>query len=256
MKTDKEKIRLLEALVEFLLQAGSFEWSDREYIGLVKGCIATLTEQIKDEEPKHPLNELRDFTMTEKSKEEKEKDFKCSKCGMEFNSLDALGWHKTVKGKCGETPEPVSNPDELRKVEDKTAKQFIIDTFGESWLHFEWSAGDVMDAMDDFAELKLKVKESLQGGQSNTPSGVVSVADEEIDELLADLGEQVQNTISYEVVRRWLRDRLSQPTDEGKVWDCPSCGFRIADLEYMNVKHDFGCPECGTSFTEFKSKTT
>jgi hypothetical protein len=33
----------------------------------------------------------------------------------------------------------------------KTAKQFIIDTYGESWLGVDWTAGDVMDAMDDFA---------------------------------------------------------------------------------------------------------
>jgi hypothetical protein len=44
-----------------------------------------------------------------------------------------------------------NQPDGEKKV---TAKQFIIDNYGENWLHVEWSAGDVMDAMDDFSESK------------------------------------------------------------------------------------------------------
>ena len=43
-----------------------------------------------------------------------------------------------------------------KSAENTTAKQFIIDTFGENWLHFDWQAGDVMDAMDDFSDLKLR----------------------------------------------------------------------------------------------------
>ena len=37
-----------------------------------------------------------------------------------------------------------------------TAKQFIIDTYGKTWLNAEWMPGDVMDAMDDFHELRSK----------------------------------------------------------------------------------------------------
>jgi hypothetical protein len=42
----------------------------------------------------------------------------------------------------------------------KTAKQFIIDNYGENWLHSNWNPGDVMDAMDDFYELKSSSAES------------------------------------------------------------------------------------------------
>ncbi len=29
-----------------------------------------------------------------------------------------------------------------------TAKQFIINTYGESWLRADWTAGDVLDVID------------------------------------------------------------------------------------------------------------
>jgi len=47
------------------------------------------------------------------------------------------------------------------------AKQFIIDNYGETWLHTEWSAGDVMDAMDDFHELRMEeIKAELSTEES------------------------------------------------------------------------------------------
>ena len=38
------------------------------------------------------------------------------------------------------------------------------------------------------------------------------------------------------------------------VWECPQCGFVMADIEYKSVYADYGCPRCKTSFVKFHIK--
>lgn len=38
------------------------------------------------------------------------------------------------------------------------AKKYIIDNWGEEWLKLEWEAGDVQDALEEYAELSYKAK--------------------------------------------------------------------------------------------------
>lgn len=38
------------------------------------------------------------------------------------------------------------------------------------------------------------------------------------------------------------------------VWDCPYCGWRMADCAYMSVRFDYGCARCKTPLAHFKSK--
>ena len=33
-----------------------------------------------------------------------------------------------------------------------TAKEYIVQQYGETWLRTEWSAGDVMDIMEEYAK--------------------------------------------------------------------------------------------------------
>ena len=42
-----------------------------------------------------------------------------------------------------------------------TAKEYIVQEYGESWLKHEWSAGDVMDALDGFARYRIEEEERL-----------------------------------------------------------------------------------------------
>jgi len=60
-----------------------------------------------------------------------------------------------------------------------TAKQFIIDNYGEIWLHVEWPAGDVMDIMDDFHELRMQEIKAELSTEESTPK----LTDEEISEI-------------------------------------------------------------------------
>ena len=42
-----------------------------------------------------------------------------------------------------------------------TAEEYIIATYGETWLRTEWSAGDVIDALDGFARYRIEEEERL-----------------------------------------------------------------------------------------------
>ena len=33
-----------------------------------------------------------------------------------------------------------------------TAKEYIVQEYGESWLNHEWSAGDVIDALEEYGK--------------------------------------------------------------------------------------------------------
>ena len=79
--------------------------------------------------------------MLEQLFEQKEHDFKCAKCGAEFNSLDALAWHKTYKGQCPK----------IEQKESKSAEEYVLNTWGKEWLNHDWQAGDVIDALKEFA---------------------------------------------------------------------------------------------------------
>jgi hypothetical protein len=61
-----------------------------------------------------------------------EHDFKCSKCGKEFNDLDALAWHKTYKGECNKASQ----------VEGMTDRQFVIEVLD--------SYKDNLDVIDSY----------------------------------------------------------------------------------------------------------
>ena len=42
-----------------------------------------------------------------------------------------------------------------------TAEEYIRETYGETWLHHEWSAGDVIDALDGYANHRIEEEERL-----------------------------------------------------------------------------------------------
>ena len=42
-----------------------------------------------------------------------------------------------------------------------TAKEYIVQQYGETWLRTEWSAGDVTDALDGFARYRTEEEERL-----------------------------------------------------------------------------------------------
>ncbi len=42
-----------------------------------------------------------------------------------------------------------------------TTEEYIRETYGETWLRAEWSAGDVMDALDGFARYRTEEEERL-----------------------------------------------------------------------------------------------
>lgn len=42
-----------------------------------------------------------------------------------------------------------------------TAKEYISARYGETWLRVEWSAGDVMDIMEDYAIHRIEEEERL-----------------------------------------------------------------------------------------------
>jgi len=42
-----------------------------------------------------------------------------------------------------------------------TPKEYIKQEYGESWLNHEWSAGDVMDIMEDYAIHRIEEEERL-----------------------------------------------------------------------------------------------
>jgi len=42
-----------------------------------------------------------------------------------------------------------------------TTEEYIRETYGETWLRTEWSAGDVMDALDGFARYRTEEEERL-----------------------------------------------------------------------------------------------
>jgi len=44
-----------------------------------------------------------------------------------------------------------------------TAEEYIKDNWGEKWLSVDWTAGDVVDALEEFAKMQL-------AGQSKMPS--------------------------------------------------------------------------------------
>ena len=37
-----------------------------------------------------------------------------------------------------------------------TAKEYIVQEYGETWLRTEWSAGDVMDIMEEYAKYRIE----------------------------------------------------------------------------------------------------
>ena len=42
-----------------------------------------------------------------------------------------------------------------------TAEEYIRETYGETWLRAEWSPGDVMDIMEDYANHRIEEEERL-----------------------------------------------------------------------------------------------
>lgn len=67
---------------------------------------------------------------------------------------------------------PQNAPDVIREAIDTvlaafpqsrqmTAEEYIRETYGETWLHYEWSAGDVIDALDGFANHRIEEEERL-----------------------------------------------------------------------------------------------
>ena len=46
-------------------------------------------------------------------------------------------------------------------MEKMTAKEYIVQQYGETWLRTEWSAGDVMDALEGFARYRIEEEERL-----------------------------------------------------------------------------------------------
>ena len=42
-----------------------------------------------------------------------------------------------------------------------TAKEYIVQEYGETWLRVEWSPGDVMDIMEDYAKYRIEEEERL-----------------------------------------------------------------------------------------------
>ena len=51
-----------------------------------------------------------------------------------------------------------------------TAEEYIKDNWGEKWLSVDWTAGDVVDALEEFAKMQL-------AGQSKMPSEDIDVAE-------------------------------------------------------------------------------
>ena len=47
------------------------------------------------------------------------------------------------------------------KPKQMTAEEYIRETYGETWLRVEWSAGDVMDIMEDYARYRIEEEERL-----------------------------------------------------------------------------------------------
>ena len=42
-----------------------------------------------------------------------------------------------------------------------TAKEYIVQEYGEPWLKFEWNPGDVIDALDGYANHRIEEEERL-----------------------------------------------------------------------------------------------
>lgn len=42
-----------------------------------------------------------------------------------------------------------------------TSEEYITQNFGESWLKHDWSAGDVIDIMEDYAKYRIEEEERL-----------------------------------------------------------------------------------------------
>jgi len=42
-----------------------------------------------------------------------------------------------------------------------TAKEYIVQEYGETWLRVEWSPGDVIDALDGYANHRIEEEERL-----------------------------------------------------------------------------------------------
>ena len=106
-----------------------------------------------------------------------------------------------------------------------TAEEYIKDNWGEKWLSVDWTAGDVVDALEEFAKMQL-------AGQLKMPS------EEEMLQMVAGhipwLIASARNSKKYvnpftsghafsEVIRilsenlsRELRSRMSEPNKEGR----------------------------------------
>jgi len=49
--------------------------------------------------------------------------------------------------------------DSIEQKESKSAREYIINEWGESWLTNDWQAGDVMDALEEYAQQPQKVEQ-------------------------------------------------------------------------------------------------
>ena len=41
-----------------------------------------------------------------------------------------------------------------------------------------------------------------------------------------------------------------------KCWRCKQCGWLMAEVQYLSIKCDLGCPRCGESLAKFKEVNT
>lgn len=92
------------------------------------------------------------YLIPEPEIETQSKNFVCCKCKKEFDTLDKLAWHKTIKGQCPQKS-TIENPDFFeQKIEDE-----ITDADIEAWAEKKV----LTDLIEDIYETDVSFKECL-----------------------------------------------------------------------------------------------
>jgi hypothetical protein len=101
----------------------------------------------------------------------------------------------------------------------KTSKQFIIDNYGENWLHSNWNPSDVMDAMDDFYELKSSSAESPVLPSEITANDIEKSAEEySINNFVGVIDQMIIEKIYLDGIK-WLRSQIKSQKATPQVSD-------------------------------------